>query len=764
MPGSLRREGRPVSDASDAVLAMASDGLRAMRKDGFLLYRRFRDVSIARKLYFTVGTMALLIGVELFVLLFCLNTLSSLRAYVGGEGLWSKAQKDAVFHLYKYGVSHTDKDYELFERFMRIPAGDAKTRRELLAGDGNMDVARQGFLEGRNHPDDIDGMIHLFIHFGNVSYIRKAISVWGDAQAMVMQLPPIAERLRAEINSPNPSQERVNELLASLYTINEKLTAFEDEFSFTLGEGSRWLERVVLRLLFATAITVETTGLLLVISVTRGIQKGLTEIIRAANSFSAGELSARAKVLSHDEIGVVANSFNEMADILQIRVSELAQLNQHLGHEVGERERAEAVLRQMNQTLEVRVAERTATLTNLVEALRKEATDRERAEAALRQSQKMDAIGQLTGGIAHDFNNMLAGISGSLEMISRRTAQGRTEGLERYIEAALTSTARATALTHRLLAFSRRQTLDPQPTDMNRLVLGMAELFRNTVGPAIRIETRLASELHLTLCDPNQLENALLNLIINARDAMPDGGSLVIETANSVVPDRGGETGDGPDPPPGDYATLIITDTGVGMTPATLARAFDPFFTTKPLGQGTGLGLSMVYGFVQQSGGKVLLRSKEGLGTTVTIYLPRHLEAASKPAEADVLAACHPQASAVVLVVEDEPDVRMIVVDVLEDIGYTVLAAADGASGLNILDSQTRIDLLISDVGLPDGINGRQLADAARQRRSDLKVLFITGYAEGSTAGSGLLDEGMQVMTKPFSLTAFADKVQGIVG
>jgi CheY-like chemotaxis protein len=375
----------------------------------------------------------------------------------------------------------------------------------------------------------------------------------------------------------------------------------------------------------------------------------------------------------------------------------------------------------------------------------------------------MDAIGQLTGGIAHDFNNMLAGISGSLEMISRRTAQGRTEGLERYIEAALTSTARAAALTHRLLAFSRRQTLDPQPTDMNRLVLGMAEFFRNTVGPAIRIETRLASELHLTLCDPSQLENTLLNLIINARDAMPDGGSLVIETGNSVVPDRGGETGDEPDPPPGHYATLIVTDTGAGMTAATLARAFDPFFSTKPLGQGTGLGLSMVYGFVQQSGGKVLLRSKEGFGTTVTIYLPRHLEAASKPEEADVLAACHPQAS-VVLVVEDEPDVRMVVVDMLKDIGYTVLVAADGASGLKILDSQTRIDLLVSDVGLPGGINGRQLADAARQRRLDLKVLFITGYSEVFTAGSGLLDEDMQVITKPFSLTAFADKVQGMVG
>jgi CheY-like chemotaxis protein len=200
------------------------------------------------------------------------------------------------------------------------------------------------------------------------------------------------------------------------------------------------------------------------------------------------------------------------------------------------------------------------------------------------------------------------------------------------------------------------------------------------------------------------------------------------------------------------------------MTPATLARAFDPFFTTKPLGQGTGLGLSMVYGFVQQSGGKVLLRSKEGLGTTVTIYLPRHLEVASKPVEADVLVACHPRASAIVLVVEDEPDVRMVVVDMLEDIGHTVLAATDGASGLKILDSETRIDLLVSDVGLPGGINGRQLADAGRQRRLDLKVLFITGYSEVFMAGSGLLDRDMQVITKPFSLTAFADKVQGMVG
>ena len=312
---------------------------------GLYLYRWFRDISIARKLYFTVGTMALLIGVELFVLLFSLNTLSSLRAYVGGEGLWSKAEKDAVFHLHRYGVSRADTDYELFEQFMRVPIGDSKTRRELMKNPPNMEVARQGFLEGRNHPDDIQGMISLFIDFGDVSYIRKAIAIWADAEAIAMQLLPIARELREQVNSPAPSQARIDRLLASIYTINEKLTALEDEFSFTLGEGSRWLERVVLKLLFITALTVETTGLLLTVSVSRGIQNGLTDIIRAAKSFSMGGLSARALVLSGDEIGTVANSFNEMANNLQMRVGELAELNRHMSHEIGERERAEAELR-----------------------------------------------------------------------------------------------------------------------------------------------------------------------------------------------------------------------------------------------------------------------------------------------------------------------------------------------------------------------------------------------------------------------------------
>ena len=279
--------------------------------------RRMRHMSIAKKLYLTIGIMTLLIAVELFTLYFCLNTLSSLRAYVGGEGLWSKAQKDAVFHLYRYGVSHTDHDYMLFHEFMKAPLGDGKARRELLKEDPDLEAARQGFIEGRNHPDDVDGMITLFMRFGSVFYIEQAIRIWGEAESRVMQLLPVAERLHAEVNREPIIQENINELLESIYEINMQLTALEDGFSYTLGEGSRWLENLVLKLLFLTVLTVEASGLLLVVSVNRRIQKGLGEIIRATKAFAHGAYDARANVASGDEIGVLAGAFNQMSEDLQ---------------------------------------------------------------------------------------------------------------------------------------------------------------------------------------------------------------------------------------------------------------------------------------------------------------------------------------------------------------------------------------------------------------------------------------------------------------
>jgi PAS domain S-box-containing protein len=393
--------------------------------------------------------------------------------------------------------------------------------------------------------------------------------------------------------------------------------------------------------------------------------------------------------------------------------------------------------------------------------LRAESIERERVEDALRQAQKMEAVGQLTGGLAHDFNNLLTGISGSLDLLQKRVAQGRLGDLDRYLVAAQGASKRAAALTHRLLAFSRRQTLDPKPTNVTKLVGGMADLIRRTVGPEIKLETVDMAGLWTALVDLNQLENALLNLCINARDAMPDGGGLTVETANRWMDERAARERD---VPPGQYLSLSVTDTGTGMPPEVIARAFDPFFTTKPLGAGTGLGLSMIYGFARQSGGAVRIYSEVGQGTTVTIYLPRH-HGSEDAQDVEIGRDVVPQAEAgeVVLVVDDEPTVRMLVCDVLGDLGYGALEAEDGPSGLKILQSGARVDLLVTDVGLPGGMNGRQVADAARVLRPVLKVLFITGYAENAVVGNGQLEPGMAVLTKPFAMDDLAAKIRTLI-
>ena len=383
------------------------------------------------------------------------------------------------------------------------------------------------------------------------------------------------------------------------------------------------------------------------------------------------------------------------------------------------------------------------------------------AEEALRQAQKMEAVGQLTGGIAHDFNNLLAGISGAFEMIGTRLSQGRGREVEKYLAAGQGATRRAAALTHRLLAFSRRQTLSPKAVVINRLLADLVELVRRTVGPAIEVETIAAGGLWPTLVDANQLENAILNLCINARDAMPGGGRITIETGNKwldhrTARERGLE--------PGQYVTICVSDTGTGIAKEILDRVFDPFFTTKPLGEGTGLGLSMVYGFARQSHGQVRIYSELGQGTMVCVYLPRHLgdEDAPGPAAGNVVAPASHEGE-IVLVVDDEPTVRMLIVDALGELGYSCLEAADGPAGLRLLEGAERIDLLITDVGLPGGLNGRQVADAARAARPELKVLFVTGYAENAVLNHGHIEHGMEVLTKPFAVDDLTARVERIM-
>ncbi|KTB64879.1 MULTISPECIES: ATP-binding protein [Pseudomonas] len=407
---------------------------------------------------------------------------------------------------------------------------------------------------------------------------------------------------------------------------------------------------------------------------------------------------------------------------------------------------SELRLQRTLETLEQQVEERTAQLRN--------------NEEALRQSQKMEAVGQLTGGIAHDFNNMLTGIIGSLELLRRRVARGKLDDLDSLIDLGVTSANRAAGLTHRLLAFSRRQSLDSKPVEINQLVSSMGELLQRSINESIALDMRLSDELWTAEADPNQLESALLNLVINARDAMPSGGSLTVETTNrhldNVFTAAYGTL------LPGDYVELSVSDTGCGIPESLLGRVFDPFFTTKPIGQGTGLGLSMIYGFARQSHGHVTIHSEVGKGTTVSLFLPRFI--GERVADAVVNPALLPFANAgeTVLIVEDDAAVRLLVSAVLKELGYAFVEAGDANTAVPIIQSDQRIDLLISDVGLP-GMNGRQLAEIGRQLRPELKVLFITGYAEHAAVRGGFLDPGMQLITKPFTFDLLTAKVREMI-
>ena len=411
--------------------------------------------------------------------------------------------------------------------------------------------------------------------------------------------------------------------------------------------------------------------------------------------------------------------------------------------DITEQKAAEQQLRELNGNLEQQVEERTAQVRI--------------NEEALRQAQKMEAVGQLTGGIAHDFNNMLTGIIGSLELMRRRMKRDQFDDLPKLIDMGISSANRAASLTHRLLAFSRRQSLDSKPVQVNELVRSMEELLHRSLNESITLHMRLDPELWIAEADPHQLESALLNLVINARDAMPGAGEVIVETGNRHLDER--FTSGQQNLEPGDYILLSVSDTGLGMDPAVVDRAFDPFFTTKPIGQGTGLGLSMIYGFSKQSRGHVAIDSTPGQGTTVQLYLPRCYASQLPHTLVPVIESPMARNGETVLIVEDDNAVRTLVCEVLRELGYGYLEAADASAAQPILASGQRIDLLISDVGLP-GMNGRQLAEVARTLRPGLKVLFITGYAQDAEVRAGFLDDGMQMITKPFAFDVLTAKVR----
>lgn len=441
------------------------------------------------------------------------------------------------------------------------------------------------------------------------------------------------------------------------------------------------------------------------------------------------------KTLIHGDISV-APVHDHAGEIVSVSIS---------ARDLTERKQVEEELRQLNESLEQRVAQAI--------------TEREQAEDALRQAQKMEAIGQLTGGIAHDFNNMLAIVIGSLDLLSRRI--GTEPRTRRYVETAMEGARRAATLTQRLLAFARQQSLRPEAVDANRLLAGMSEMLRRSLGADIRLETVFSGGLWQTFADPNQLESAILNLAVNARDAMPEGGRLTIETQNAFLDDRYANAHPGVQP--GQYVLIAVTDTGAGMSPEVMAKVFDPFFTTKEVGRGTGLGLSQVYGFVKQTGGHVKVYSERDQGTTVKIYLPRYFNSEKAPAEEPApLAVPLGEQHEIILVVEDEAAVRQISVEALTELGYEVLEADSATAALRLLDTRPEIVMLFTDVVMPD-VNGRKLADEARRRRPGLKILFTTGYTRNAIVHNGVLDPGVELIGKPFTIDELAAKVRKVL-
>jgi signal transduction histidine kinase/CheY-like chemotaxis protein len=447
-------------------------------------------------------------------------------------------------------------------------------------------------------------------------------------------------------------------------------------------------------------------------------------------------------------------------------IAEIGQIGESLSAAFAALRAREEELRRLNEALEMRVLERTRDLAETNARLIAAATGRERAEEQLRQAQKMEAVGRLTGGVAHDFNNLLTVVIGNLTLAVRRLGEGTDIRVRRGIDGAMEGAHRAAALTARLLAFSRQQPLAPESVDVNRLVAGMSDLLRRTLGEDVAVETVLAGGLWRAHADPNQLESSLLNLAVNARDAMPGGGKLTIETANAHLDDSYAATRE--EVRPGQYVAICVSDTGGGMSAEVIARAFEPFFTTKPVGKGTGLGLSQVYGFAKQSGGHAAIYSEAGQGTTVKLYLPRLREAEAAHPPAFTVSATPPGEARggegrCVLVVEDDAMVRDFAVTALEEGGWRVLSAVDGPAALALLDAHPEIALLFTDVVLTGPMNGRQLANAVLVKRPGLPVLFTTGYTRNAIIHHGRLDEGVNFLGKPYTAAALLEKMLALL-
>jgi len=717
----------------------------------------------------TLLSVFLLLGIVSSLVLIAaigFETLSSARAYVGGEALWSKAQKDAVYYLLRYAESHDSAEYSAYERLLLVPAGDRMARLELEKPDPDPEVVRQAFLQGRNNSEDLAGMARFYRRFSRVGYVAQAVGVWREGDSAMAELHDLGSALRGEIESPRPDTARIRVTRRQIYDVNLKLTRLEDAFSNAMGLGARWARQVLVLLTTGVAallvlvamigLRFQATKLQAAEELRRTSEEQLSALVSRAqfgiirSSIDGGVLSANpalVAILGYDSEEEV-RSLNLARDVYA-NPADRGRLMQAVADEGVSGAEVEWKRKDGGAVL-VRLHGRMVDDGGTVEAFVEDVTQQRLIEAQLRQAQKMEAVGQLTGGLAHDFNNLLSVILSTANLIGQdlppSAAQARTDLAE--LE---TAARRGGAMIRKLLAFSRAEQLQFRPYLVAPLVEANAMVLRRLLPTSITIVVETDPETPTVNTDPAALEQILLNLATNARDAMPDGGTLRITT--SVTPSVDGRSR---------LVLITVSDTGTGMSDAVRERYFEPFFTTKPVGEGSGLGTAMIYGLVKQHGGRIEVESAPGRGTTVRISLPavdglvpsETVEETREPTVAG---------EGTVLLAEDEPQLRSSARRILERFGYRVLPAADGTEALaHYARWKDQIDLIITDVVMP-GMGGAALLAELQRIGSRTPVLITSGYTAGDPSGGVRLPEGVPFLPKPWDAAELLASVRDAI-
>ena len=729
-------------------------------------HKLFLDLPAPKKLVVMLWLFLVVVVGLLALSYMTIENLSAARAYVGGEGLWSKAQKQAVHDLLRYSISHSERDFETYQKALLVPLGDRQARLELEKPVPDMSAVRNGLIQGRNSPEDVKGMAAMFRHFRRLNHMSEAIDIWSQADALIEQLQRLGDDLHREISSERPNALRIAEMARQVDVIGDQLTPLEDRFSYALGTGARQAKRLFLLVTFgATAISL-IGGLLFTAFILRHMHQteqrykhlidtandailvidAETGIVLEANAKSSAFLGrpTREIVGARAESIVLESDHEAYRGMLKTTLegAAVAGKEMRLNHSDG-------------RTLAVEV---NASLTEfegkkIVQGIFRDIRERKRLEEDVRQAQKMEVVGRLVGGIAHDFNNLLMVILTQIAKVRGLSSQPQV--LE-HAETARIASEKAASLTKQLLAFGRRQVLVLQVLDLNEILGELKEMLSTLPAEHIQLMMMPSSRPLPVKVDPGKIEQVIMNLAVNACDAMPSGGVLRIRTARVSRPPSEASATSHSAP----YAMVEMTDTGCGMDAETKAHLFEPFFTTKPIGKGTGLGLSTVYGIMKQSGGTIEVDSVPGEGTIFRVYLPI-VEEPVIPRKAPKVTSPVTTGSETVLLAEDQSSIRTVLREFLESKGYQVLEAQNGGEALELAERHIgSLDVLVTDVIMPQ-IRGLELAKRVTELRPNICVIFMSGYSEDALVENQLLSErNMTLIQKPFDPEELAQKIR----